>query len=190
MRNIELGKVGKKIRQIRKERGLNLQEVSDRSDITPGLLSRIENFRTLPSLPVLHNISMALGVPLSELVETVGLNGSGAPYVLVRSGMIQERSDASGLVYQDILQTVLEGQHLQASLVKLDPGTSQPLHTEESMVLVHAIKGQVQYIIQEDELKLQEGDTLFYNSRAPHRLFNTNEETAVLFKVFLTGKKA
>jgi transcriptional regulator with XRE-family HTH domain len=189
MRNIELGKVGKKIRQIRKERGLNLQEVSDRSDITAGLLSRIENFRTLPSLPVLHNISMALGVPLSELVETVGLNGSGAPYLLVRGGT-QERSDAAGVVYQDILQNVLEDQHLQVALVKVDSGISQPMHTEENTVLVHVIKGAIQYTIQEDELKLQEGDTLFYNSRAPHRLFNANESTAVLFKVFLTGKKA
>jgi transcriptional regulator with XRE-family HTH domain len=72
MRSAELGKVGQKIREIRKRRKMNLQEVAQKSSITAGLLSRIENFKTLPSLPVLYKISTALEVPLAELVQSVG----------------------------------------------------------------------------------------------------------------------
>jgi transcriptional regulator with XRE-family HTH domain len=192
MRNIELGKVGKKIRQIRKERSLNLQEVADRSDITAGLLSRIENFRTLPSLPVLHNISIALGVPLSELVGTVGHNGEQAPYLLIKDGEGELRSNLGirGLMQESLLETAIDEHNLQVSMLKLHPGAAQPQTTFEGSELLFVVKGNLSFEIQQESIPLKTGDTLFYNARNPHAMLNTNGETAVLFRVCWLGKKA
>jgi Predicted transcriptional regulators len=52
--------VGKRIKELRLGRDLKLVEVAIKSSISKGLLSRVENVRTTPSLPVLFNIINAL----------------------------------------------------------------------------------------------------------------------------------
>ena len=190
MRNVELGKVGRKIRQLRKERGMNLQEVSDKSDITAGLLSRIENFRTLPSLPVLHNISMALNVPLAELVDLVGNNGESS-YILVRKGQgeKEEREDSQGLLYENILSTGLAETNLQVSVVTIPPGVYRKPLSNDSMELIFVAHGSIDYGIGDNVLQLQQGDILFFDGSIPHSLNNTISVEAVLFKVYLLRRR-
>ena len=50
IRDDRLSRIGKKIKEIRKNRQMSLQEVASKSSVTAGLLSKIENFRTIPSL--------------------------------------------------------------------------------------------------------------------------------------------
>lgn len=190
MRNVELGKVGRKIRQLRKERGMNLQEVADKSDITAGLLSRIENFRTLPSLPVLHNISMALNVPLAELVDLVGNNGE-SNYILVRKGQgeKEEREDSQGLLYENILSTGVAETNLQVSIISIPAGTYRKPLANDSMELIHVVQGSVEYGLGDNILELHQGDTLFFDGSIPHSLNNTTAETAILFKVYLLRRR-
>jgi transcriptional regulator with XRE-family HTH domain len=190
MRNVELGKVGRKIRQLRKERGMNLQEVADKSDITAGLLSRIENFRTLPSLPVLHNISMALTVPLSELVDLVGSNGE-YNYILVRKGEgeKEEREDSEGLIYENILSTGLAETNLQVSIIYIPPNTYRKPLSNDSMELIYVVHGSIEYGLGETLLHLNQGDTLFFDGSIPHSLNNTTEEQVILFKGYLLRRK-
>lgn len=190
MRNVELGKVGRKIRQLRKERGMNLQEVADKSDITAGLLSRIENFRTLPSLPVLHNISMALNVPLAELVDLVGNNGD-SNYILVRRGQgeKEEREDSQGLLYENILSTSVSETSLQVSIISIPAGAHRRPLSNDSMELIHVVAGSIDYGLGDNVLQMNQGDTLFFDGSIPHSLNNTSVETAVLFKVYLLRRR-
>ena len=61
--------LGTRIKKIRKERKMTLQALADRTGLTAGLLSKIENFRTIPSLPVLVGIAAALQIDLAALFE-------------------------------------------------------------------------------------------------------------------------
>lgn len=55
-----IGRIGKRIKALRNARGLTLQLLSERAHITKGLLSKIENSRTIPSLPVFLQIVQGL----------------------------------------------------------------------------------------------------------------------------------
>ncbi|MEO0340179.1 MAG: XRE family transcriptional regulator [Bacteroidota bacterium] len=190
MRSIELGKVGKKIREIRKGRGMNLQEVATKSDITAGLLSRIENFRTLPSLPVLHKISIALAVPLSDLVEEVGHPGD-AKYTLIKSGTgeTEVREDSVGLTYENILNTSFQSSNLQVSIVRIDKGIYRPPVANDSMELVYVVNGEIEYGLDEDYVTIETGDTFYFDGSIPHSLKNVGDETGILLKVYLLRLK-
>ncbi|MGE8426123.1 MAG: helix-turn-helix domain-containing protein, partial [Sphingobacterium siyangense] len=59
-------KISNKIKEIRKEKGITIQEVADRAGVSKGLISQIENNRTIPSLLVLINIINALNIDLNE----------------------------------------------------------------------------------------------------------------------------
>ena len=190
MRSVELGKVGKKIRQIRKSRGMNLQEVADKSDITAGLLSRIENFRTLPSLPVLHKISIALAVPMSELVEMVG-NPSDSKYILIKAGQgeIEEREDSKGLLYENPFNTSINSGHLQASIIRVAPNTFRPPIANDNMELIYVLSGVLEYGIGDEKVIIEKGDTLFFDGGIAHSLKNEGTEEVVLFKTYLLKLK-
>ena len=190
MRSIELGKVGKKIREIRKGRGMNLQEVATKSDITAGLLSRIENFRTLPSLPVLHKISIALAVPLSDLVEEVGHPGD-AKYTLIKAGAGEQevREDSVGLTYENILNTSFQSSTLQVAIVRIEKGIYRPPVANDSMELVYVVNGSIEYGLDEDTIIIETGDTFYFDGSIPHSVKNVGDETGILLKVYLLRLK-
>lgn len=63
--------VGGRIRTLRTERQMTLPALADKSGLSKGLLSRLENQEdSNPSLETLHKAAGALGVTLSELLES------------------------------------------------------------------------------------------------------------------------
>lgn len=186
MRSIELGKVGKKIRELRKDRKMNLQDVADKSGITAGLLSRIENFRTLPSLPVLHKISIALEVPLSELVESVG-SPRPITYKLIKfgEGEKETRDDSEGLTYESLINTSFAEISMMSNIVRVAPNSYRKPVSNDSMELLHVISGEVKYGLKDIIIDIKKGDTLYFDGSIPHSVENTTDQEAVLFKVYL-----
>lgn len=189
IRDDRLSRIGKKIKEIRKSRQMSLQEVAAKSSVTAGLLSKIENFRTIPSLPVLLSIAKALDVDLSELVSSV-MNNDEAPYILVRKGQgeVEEREDSKGLKYQSILSYSignLSELNIKVNLVSLDIGADRKPLATDALELIHVISGSVKYGLPDHEVELQQGDTLFFNGRLPHSVKNMYFKETVLFKVYL-----
>lgn len=60
--------VGKRIRQLRGQKGLSQGDIERRVGLVRCHISRIENEHVLPSLDTLRRFAVALEVPLSELL--------------------------------------------------------------------------------------------------------------------------
>ena len=58
--------IGNKIKQLRTQKGLTLEELASRSELTKGFLSQLERDLTSPSITTLGDILEALGSSLSE----------------------------------------------------------------------------------------------------------------------------
>lgn len=63
---------GLQLRQRRKVRGMSLRQVSERADISIGLLSQIERGLTMPSVRSLGAICKALDMPVAWLFDVPG----------------------------------------------------------------------------------------------------------------------
>ena len=62
--------LGRTIRFYREKQGLSLAQLAEMSNISSSYLNRIElGERLSPGLPVIRNISNALGVPIGHLIE-------------------------------------------------------------------------------------------------------------------------
>ena len=59
---------GREIRRRREALGLTLEQLSERSGITPNYIGTIENGKRDPSISTLHGIAKGLGIPLGELL--------------------------------------------------------------------------------------------------------------------------
>ena len=57
--------LGKKIKQMRNQKGLTQEELADRCELTKGYISQLENNLNSPSIATLTDILAALGSDLS-----------------------------------------------------------------------------------------------------------------------------
>ena len=58
--------IGSKIRELRILNGLTQEELADRSELSKGFISQVENDLTSPSISTLEDILQCLGMTISE----------------------------------------------------------------------------------------------------------------------------
>jgi transcriptional regulator with XRE-family HTH domain/mannose-6-phosphate isomerase-like protein (cupin superfamily) len=88
--------IGSKLQQIRQSQGLTLRALAAKADVSPSLLSLIENGKANPSVASLLSIAAALSVPVHEFFpeevsgeaegEASGSNGAALEPVAVEKG--------------------------------------------------------------------------------------------------------
>ena len=59
--------IGRQVRRYRKQLGLTITEMCDRTGLSAGMVSKIENGNTSPSLATLRSLATALNVPVTSL---------------------------------------------------------------------------------------------------------------------------
>lgn len=69
MKDPRLVSFGKKVRQLRKEKGFSQERLADLSGIDRSYMGHIERGSQNITLSKIHQIAEALGVPASELLE-------------------------------------------------------------------------------------------------------------------------
>jgi len=62
---------GEIVRKHRKEIGLTQEELAEKADLAPKMISLIERFERNPSLNVADSIAQGLGIPFEQLVSEV-----------------------------------------------------------------------------------------------------------------------
>ena len=186
MKHDKLSLIGLRILEMRKAKKMSLRELARRSNLSAGLLSKIENFRTVPSLSVLVEIANSLEVDVAVLVRNI--NGDpAAPYLLVRAGAgrPEPRDDSKGLLYTYLLSQELGAYSLRVNEVTISPATYRKPLATNALELVHVLEGTVQYGFREGEVALGPGDTLYFDGMLAHSVRNDAAQPARLLKVYL-----
>ncbi|MFK5974345.1 MAG: XRE family transcriptional regulator [Flavobacteriaceae bacterium] len=180
--------LGKQLKKVRKNKNLSLKQVAEMSDVSTGLISKIENFRTTPSLPVLLKIMQSLEIDLSEL--NLGSNKA-EKYILIRKGegTIEERDDSLGLEYTFLFSNNISESSLRTYIVKVNKGVYRKPTSTDAIELVYIIHGKINYIINDEILILDEGDILFFDGSLPHAVQNEYSITVTMLKMYMIKKQ-
>jgi transcriptional regulator with XRE-family HTH domain len=64
-------KIGKRVRNLRTDRGWSQEELADRSGVNRSYMSRVELGKSDVSLSVLHKIARTLGISLAEMLTGI-----------------------------------------------------------------------------------------------------------------------
>ena len=182
-----LVKLGKQLKRVRLRKELSLKQVAEMSDVSTGLISKIENFRTTPSLPVLLKIMQALQIDLSELNL---MSNSSAPYILIKrgEGELEEREDSMGLEYTFLFSNSLNDSTLRTYIVKVNKGVYREPISTDAIELIYVIYGKLDYIINDEVVILNEGDVLFFDGSAAHAVHNKYAKDTRLLKMYFIQK--
>ena len=98
--------IGRRIRQLRTERGLTLEELATAVDRVPSQLSMIENGRREPKLTLMRAIARALGVSLEALLESEPLDERATLEIALERAMKGQTFQALGIPSFRIGKTV------------------------------------------------------------------------------------
>jgi transcriptional regulator with XRE-family HTH domain len=161
--------LGRRIRALRLERHLTLEEVAAGSGVSVGSLSQIERGIGNPSFNTLVKISHSLRVPVGRLLDTTA---TVHPVVRKNERRRLETSrsiDLSQETLYELLTPSLDGA-LEVLYLEVPPNTSTEgtPFTHEGEEVGFILEGVHEVHLDGEVYTLREGDSISYRSTRPH----------------------
>lgn len=160
--------IGPRIRQLRIAFGLTVAALAEKSGLSRGYVSKVENSKTSPPVSTLMTLAKALGVNISEVFsEQMTL----AKVTIVRKSERQPISrpgSSFGYSYEPLAPTFPQ-RHMDPYVVTIPPnpkGTRLFQHKGEEMILV--LEGAIVMRIGDEDYRLEEGDCIYFDASSPH----------------------
>jgi transcriptional regulator with XRE-family HTH domain/KaiC/GvpD/RAD55 family RecA-like ATPase len=169
--------IGTKIKEIRIKIGISQKELAEKVDLTPSFISQLENNQISPSLSSFIQICSALGVSPTEILEEK--KSEEERWLIKREKVFSNLS-----IHENGLKgyRIVENGNMSGMLVVLEPNTKIEKHfiPEEGKKLIHVLKGDVSFIINNKEKVLKSGDSIYLKEEIPSLWKNEGGENAEL----------
>lgn len=165
---------GSKLKEIRVAKGLSLQQVSQGSGVSVGMISQIERRKADPTMTTLYKLCKGLNITIASLFTET----EESQHIVKKENRKTIMLANSKVKYQ--LLTPNQKGELEMLLVELAPGQEDRqgiTHYGEECGFV--ISGQLTVVLGDEEFMLNEGDSIHFNSSIPHRFINRTEEPAL-----------
>ena len=177
--------IAKKIKEIRLMQGVTLSDLSKRTVLSKGLLSKIENGRTIPSLPVFMNLAKALNTSPKDFFEGSSLSG-GKYYIHLRRSdyTLARKEGRQGFDYNFIFSQMLAPCRMQAYLITIRPKSEKKTTVTDGFEFKHILHGWCDYHIGDEVLTLEEGDSLYFDASIPHMPVNKSKGNVVMLAFY------
>ncbi len=161
--------IGRQVRSFRKRLNLTVANVARQAQLSSGMLSKIENGLTSPSLATLSALADALYVPVTALFRgyeeqrdvTVIKAGEGLP--------IERRGSGAGHEYQLLGHTIGKPYSIEPYLITLsDISEVFPIFQHAGTELIYMLEGRLTYRHGGKSYLLEPGDSMFFDAEASH----------------------
>lgn len=181
--------VGAQIRMLRQALGMTLAELSTTAQISTGMLSKIENGQTSPSLATLQAIAVALNMPLGSFFTSFDEKRE-ATFVRAGEGLtIERRGSAKGHKYQLLGHGVRSEVKVEPFLITLDEHSdAYPIFQHEGTEFIYMLQGEVTYAHGDQTYVLGPGDSLYFDATAAHGPLGLSRLPAVYLSVIVTPR--
>lgn len=163
--------IGREVRAFRRKHNITVADLSAATGLSIGMLSKIENGNTSPSLTTLQTLANALSVPLTaffrgfEETRMAVHTKAGQGVELERAGTRANHqynllghigANASGVIVEPYLITLTAESDIF------------PTFQHGGIETIYMLEGEVDYRHGDSVYPLKPGDTLFFDADAPH----------------------
>lgn len=167
--------LGDKIRSLRQKHKISIEQLSEMSGLSKGLISQIERDITGPSVASLWKISKALNVTMNYFFDEYDdLNQ------VVRKDERKKLMMKKGFRTYELLSPNLKKQ-IEMLLIEINPHEKYEaeLISHEGEECGVIIKGTLRVISGSKVYDLNEGDSIYLDSTIPHKYLNMGDELSV-----------
>ncbi len=169
--------IGRKIREIRRAKGVTLQVLAERTEFTKGYLSKLEHSDKGPPVSTLMRIARALGVTVSDILEE---QGESERISVVKPGerVRIARSGASHGYHYASLAHKFARRRMDPYLVTRPPRQEkQPAgFRHQGHELIFMLQGRLELFHGGQRFLLEAGDCAYFDASLEHYGNNLGEE--------------
>lgn len=163
--------IGREVRALRKQLGITVADLGEATGLSTGMLSKIENGLTSPSLTTLQSLSSALGVSISTFLRRYEETRN-AVHVKAGAGVeIERRGTRAGHQYKLLGYLGPNGSGVTAEPYMITLNTDSdvfPTFQHEGVEYLFMLEGRIEYRHGEKTFLMEPGDSLFFDADAPH----------------------
>ena len=186
--NIEDGKageveeVGARIRQLRKEKGISLEDLSSLTGFDVLLLEDIETGKEKPQLGMVMKLSKALDSAVGRLVSGMGTKLYSITRKNDRKQVVRSASKTSKkYVYSYMsLAPEVQGRHMEALIVQLEKNEEKEISVHNGEEFVFVLDGIANLAIANETYDLEPGDSAYYLSTTSHYITAKTQKATIL----------
>jgi transcriptional regulator with XRE-family HTH domain len=169
--------IGQGVREFRKEADLGIVELSHRAQLSPGMLSKIENGAISPSLATLRSLAKALHVPVTSLFREFE-EVRDTTFVRAGQGLLVNRDGPRiGHEYRILGHTTSKRIAVEPYLMSYDdPAEVFPVYQRSGSEFIYVLEGALTYRHGRKLFAMSAGDSLLFDATVPHgpeKLSNT-----------------
>jgi len=169
--------IGGRLKERRKSKGLSITDLAERSGVSTGLISQIERDLVVPSVVNLYRIAQALDTNINYFFEN---DRTEAVQITRRGDHKQVITDQGSSIYQ-LFTSSRKGHILDLVQVTLRGGEdySRELVAHKGEECGFVLKGVLTLLVEDQEYRLHEGDSVYLHSSVPHKYTNRDDEDCV-----------
>ena len=178
--------IGVRVKKLRKEKNLSLDELSKLTGFGVDFLESIESNKIQPQLGTVIKLSKALDSAFSRLVSGVG----DKLYSVTRkseekpvSRSTSQKGKKQIYKYKSLAAEV-KGRHMEALIVQLEENPGQEMSVHEGEEFIYILDGVAVLKIGEDVFDLNPGDSVYYLSTTPHLIASKRGKTTILAVIY------
>lgn len=179
-------RIGKRMREIRKQKKITLIELSKITGVAQATLSRMENGQMLGTVESHRKIGEALGVSLSDLYE--GIDARSENVRLLKGAEKRRVLSKNEAVRMELLLPNVSSKKIVPILMTM--GGNEKTNTDRGErgieKFVWVMEGTIKVVFDSAEYDLTTNDSLYFDASAAHHFVNTTAKTA---KVLLVNSR-
>jgi transcriptional regulator with XRE-family HTH domain len=171
---VSSGRLGERVRVLRRERGLTLDVLAGRSGVSRAMISKLERGEKNPTLVVAARVAEGLGVSLSQLV---GVEERREVVVVPKERRMVMRDPETGFERQ-LLSPSFGGCGIEFIRNVVPEGSTSgefPPHRKGVEEYIVVEKGRLRALLGDEEHLLEDGDAIYFEADVPHRFDNVGE---------------
>jgi transcriptional regulator with XRE-family HTH domain len=169
-----VSELGGKLANARAERGWSLQQLADRSGLSPAAIHKIEKSGMTPTIASLMKIAAALGKSVSYFIDE-----SEPLRPVTRIGAAERQrlyTSKKGLTLENISGRYgpffVAGAEAHVE-PRADSGPEPMVHPGEELVVI--LEGSMRFEVGGEPYELEEGDSLHFRTTLPHSWSNPSD---------------
>lgn len=172
--------LGPRIREIRQQKGLTLNELANMTELTASYLSQIERNIIEPSLSSLRKVSVALNVPIYTF-----LANENKQHVLIKSDQRIKLDLPNASITHEFLTPMASDKEANPKMeIIYFQLESNRWNTDDFMVhaadeCIFVMEGKMEIILGDDKYVLEKGDSIYIQENTPHKIYNPGSEKAI-----------
>jgi len=180
--------ISNRIKEIRLAKKITAERLAKNAKVSKGLISQIENNRTVPSLPVLINILQALEVDLNDFFKNISFERESRKTVELKKPneyKTFQKEHVKGFLYHRIFTRSILDNAVDFVLLELKEGARRKKKiVTESFEFNYMLKGKLECEVGDETYFFSEDESMFFDSRIEHNLANIGEGDAVMLIVY------